>query len=67
MSQSGYVHLENCGIRHVTGAAILVEYDGEDYWLPKSQIADPETYEVGDCGVTVSVTEWIANQKGIDA
>jgi hypothetical protein len=50
----------------VTTAALLVEWEGERFWLPRSQVADPDTFEPGDEGVTVSVTEWIAKQKGID-
>jgi hypothetical protein len=66
MSASGYVHLEDCNIKAVTANAVLVEWDGDDYWFPASQVADPDVFEKGDEGVTVSVTEWIANQKGIE-
>lgn len=66
MSQSEYVHLEGCDILAVTDAAIQVRWEGDRYWFPKSQVADPETYEAGDKGLTVSVTEWIAEQKGIE-
>lgn len=66
MSQSGYVHLEDCTVVRETDAALLVKYDGTQYWLPKSQIADPDSLEVGDEGVTVSITEWIAEEKGIE-
>lgn len=66
MSQSGYVHLEECDIVAVTENAIRVLYDGDWFWFPKSQVADPESYEPGEEGVTVSVTEWIAEQKGIE-
>lgn len=65
MSQSGYVHLDHCRVVHTTGAAILVEYEDEEVWLPKSQVADPETYSAGDDDVTVSITEWVAKQKGL--
>lgn len=67
MSASGYLHLEDCNIKAVTERAILVEYDGEEIWFPVSQVADPDVFEKGDEGVTVSVSEWIANQKGIEA
>lgn len=66
MSQSGYVHLDVEKVVRQTDSAFLLVIDGEDYWIPKSQIADPETYEPGDENVTVSVTEWIAKQKGLE-
>ena len=66
MSQSGFIHLEDCAVIKVTDAAILVKHEGEHHWLPKSQVADPETFEAGDTDVTVSITEWLAKQKGIE-
>lgn len=66
MAQSNWVHLEDCNILLLTEKAAYVEWDGERHWLPLSQISDPDTLEAGDSGVTVSVTEWIAEQKGID-
>lgn len=44
--------------------AILVLFDGEEHWIPKSQI-DPES-EVqgeGDDGELI-VTQWLAEQRG---
>lgn len=66
MSASGYVHLEVEQILKETDAAfyVLLE-DGSRHWIPKSQIADPETYTEGDTSCTVSITEWIADQKGL--
>jgi hypothetical protein len=66
MSASRYVHLEDCKIITTTDAAILVEFDEDRYWFPKSQVADPETFKGGDGPVTVSITEWIANKHGIE-
>ncbi|MFA5436460.1 MAG: hypothetical protein WC372_10530 [Candidatus Neomarinimicrobiota bacterium] len=44
------------------------EFDSGDEpgkcWLPKSQITeDSEVYEVGDEG-TLTITEWLAEQRG---
>ena len=64
--QSDYVHLEDCTIRKETASAFLVEFDGTDYWLPKTQVADADNYAEGDEGVTLSITRWIAYQKGIE-
>ncbi len=66
MSQSNWVHLEGCNIIKVTEKAVLLEWDDEQHWVPTSQISDAETLEAGDQGVTVSVTEWIAQQRGLD-
>ena len=68
MSASGYVHLEDCQILSVTPKAIYIDYEGLAMWIPISQIADGEDhkFERGDKNVTVSITEWIAGQKGIE-
>jgi hypothetical protein len=48
-----------------TDNAILVEIEGEEHWIPKSQIDDAsEVYGRGHEG-TLIVTEWIATQKGL--
>jgi len=68
MSASSWVHLDDCVVKRVTAKALLVEYDGEEPWLPKSQVSEAEQYEEGDGatdGVTISITEWLASQKGL--
>lgn len=49
-----------------TGKAlrVVLEESGEVVWLPKSQIADAESYSKGDTNLTVRVTRWLAGQKG---
>lgn len=48
-----------------TGKACLCIIDGEEHWIPKSQIHDDsEVYEEGHEGRLV-VTQWIAEQKGL--
>lgn len=66
MGNTNWVHLEECDVLAVTDLAILLRYDDEEYWLPKSQVSDPDVFEKGDEGVTVSISEWIAEQKGIE-
>lgn len=71
MSQSGYVHLEGCTVVKVIEKAILIcidpDYSTEEIWIPRSQIADHgDNLDEGDVGVTVSITEYIAKQKGIE-
>jgi hypothetical protein len=69
MGSSGYVHLENCYVVRRTDKALLVEYEDEEYWLPISQVSEGDKYEEGDGkrdGVTISISEWIAIEKGIE-
>ncbi len=65
MSSSGYVHVGVEEILRETDAAFLCRIEGEDVWLPRSQIADPDDYEVGDSDLTMSITEWLAREKGL--
>lgn len=60
-----WVHLDVERIKVETTKAFLVVIDGEEYWLPKSQIADADDYCDGDQDVTLSVTEFIAEEKGL--
>jgi hypothetical protein len=65
MSASNYVHLDVELIVQETDDALLLRVDGEDYWIPKSQIADVGDYAEGDENATVSISEWIAGKKGL--
>ena len=48
-----------------TGAAILVLVEGEQVWIPKSQIhSDSEVTEEGDKGV-LAIPYWIAEDRGL--
>lgn len=48
-----------------TANALLVDIDGDEHWIPQSQIDDDsEVYKAGDEGELV-VSEWIATQKGM--
>lgn len=66
MGQSSYVHLENVDVVAETDRAFLIEYDGERHWVPRSQVCDEEDYAKDDKGVTMSITEWMANKLGIE-
>lgn len=66
MGASRWVFLEGCFVAAATEKALLVEYDDEQYWIPRSQIEDGEKYEKGDEDVTLAITEFIAREKGID-
>jgi len=50
---------------HETDDAILVVIEGDEYWIPQSQIDDDsEVWKNGDEG-TLVITEWIAEKKGL--
>ena len=62
--------IEGCKVIQNTGKALLVrnkrcsEFDGEDIWVPQSQITDDsDIWRDGDEG-TLTVTEWFAEKKG---
>ncbi len=66
MSASNWVHLEDCEVLKETEKAILIRYDDEEIWLPRSQVSEGDKYTAGDKGVTVSISEYIAREKGIE-
>lgn len=65
-SASKWVHVTVDRIERVTPMALLVTIGDEEYWLPKSQISEANKYEEGDEDLTLSITEWIAEQKDIE-
>lgn len=67
MPQYGWVHLDVDEILRITEKAMLLLLDdGEEVWIPLSQISRPLDYSQGDTNCTISITEWIAKQKGLD-
>jgi hypothetical protein len=60
-----WVHLDVEEIRRETDRAFLLVLDGEEVWVPKSQVSDPEDYAEGDRDVSLSVTDFIAHEKGL--
>jgi hypothetical protein len=60
----GQVELEDAtGVRE-TDAALLVEYEGDEQWIPKKLIHDDsEVYEEGHTG-TLVIPEWKAEELG---
>lgn len=49
-----------------TDDAILVEVDGEEHWLPKSQIDYTEGVLFPGEEIDVESPEWLAEQRGLD-
>lgn len=62
-----YIHVEFDSVKRVTEKAVCFVIDGQDVWIPISQIhpSDQDNYEDGDQDGSVSITEWIAGQKGL--
>lgn len=65
MSASNWIHLDNVKILKETEKAFLIEIEEGQFWIPRRQIADPDDYGEGDEGVSMSISEWIAEMKGI--
>ena len=70
MGASKYVTIKVTKITAETPKAFLVELEDpgegdEEIWLPKTQIANAEDYEEGDIDLDLSITQWIADQKGV--
>jgi hypothetical protein len=61
-----WVHLDVEEIVYETDRALLLRLaGGEQVWVPRSQVADPEDYQAGDVNCTVSVSEWFASKEGL--
>jgi hypothetical protein len=59
------VSIDDVICKAATGKAILVVIEGEEYWIPQSQVDDDsEVWEKDDEG-TLVISDWIAEQKGI--
>ena len=57
--------IENVTCLQDTDKAILVEIDGEEHWVPQSQVdADSEVYQKGDEGKLV-ISHWFAVKAGL--
>jgi hypothetical protein len=59
------VQIQNVTVSKETEAALLVNIEGEEMWIPKSQIDDDSEVYKKDTEGTLVITEWIAKQKGL--
>jgi hypothetical protein len=50
-------------LRESEKALKVLLQSGEELWLPKSQLAEPDAYGEGDREVTLQVTRWLAETK----
>jgi hypothetical protein len=66
VSASGYVLIE-CDVLRESANAFLLLVAGEEVWMPRSQVApaDLRGLEEGQEGVRLSVTAWVAREKGL--
>jgi hypothetical protein len=64
-SNDDFVEIEADEVLHQSEAAFLFSIDGEDAWLPKSQIECPDDIDVGDENVIVGIKRWLAVEKGL--
>lgn len=64
MSGNYYVTIKGITIKKDTDRAVLIEYGGEEYWIPYSQVE--EIHNRNKPGqASIMMSEWIAEQKGI--
>lgn len=63
LETKGYCYI-SCEIRRVTDKAVLVHDGTQEAWIPRSQIEDPEEFEIGE-NVEVLMPEWLAKEKGL--
>lgn len=67
MSASSWVHVDFTQITAATADALLVAISGGDeVWIPKSCIADPEDYRKGNKNGSISIREWFAKKIGLE-
>lgn len=63
---SDWVHLDVDLIKKETDKAFLLVIDGDEFWVPKSQVSDHDDYEEGDKDVTMSISQWFADKEGLE-
>lgn len=64
-SRKDCVEIQDVTVKRETEAAILVVVEGEEIWIPKSQIHDDsEVYEKDTEGQLV-IPLWLAEAKGL--
>ncbi len=63
MGASGWTHIAVKKILIATAKAFLCRLeDDQEYWLPKSVVADPEDYEAGETELELSVKDWFVDK-----
>ena len=65
---TNYIEFEEVEVVAVSskGNAVMLRIDGEDEWIPFSQIEDNgEDFKVGNTFPKIYLTQWICEQKGL--
>lgn len=62
---SQYVEIEVEKVVKETDHAFLFQIEGEEYWVPKSQLESEDGLVEGEEDITVSMTHFIAEKKGL--
>ena len=52
-------------VSKATSKALLCVIDGDEYWIPKSQISQDSEVFNEDSEGTLIVSQWIAGEKGL--
>lgn len=52
-------------VKAETELAFLFVINGEESWVPKSQVEDADDIEKGFSGIEVEVAEWFAEKEGL--
>jgi len=66
MSADRWVEIEVEEVLNVTDRAVLCAVDGEEHWIPRSQIdVEGADFEAGEVDFTLSVTRWFAEKEGL--
>lgn len=67
MAREETVEFKGVHAKRETDRALLCVIDGEEHWIPKSQIHDDsEVYDDSDnADGTLVLTEWICKEKGL--
>ena len=58
-----WVEISGVEVMHETDKALLCEIQGEEVWIPKSQLGDESEVKQGGDSGTLVVTRWLAEQK----
>lgn len=64
MSRDEFVLLV-ADVVHITERAILLSCDGEEFWVPKSQVEDPDNLEPGEEDAEIRVKKWVLDERGL--
>jgi len=59
------IEISDVEVKKETEKALLVEIEGEEFWIPKSLIHDDSEVHSEDDKGTLVVPEWFAEKEGL--